>query len=353
MQPTYQSSDLFHEKRLRKIINETLRNSERSRFANVTWYLKAVGFITLYVLAAIDYNLSETTTTFLISAIIAGLTTVAIGISIGHDAAHNAISKRPVLNRIFLFSFNFVGANGEIWHERHTNGHHPYANIPNFDTDIEQSKLVRLESSSMHHWWHKFQVFYLPLLLCFYTLNWFFHRDIVDLKESLKTSSSKISSLKLVSVFVLTKMLHLSWFIGLPLLLFDKDWKVILCGYLLLHLSASIMVSVVLLAAHVGEDQLFPVPDEHGKIGHSYFMHQLLTSADFATSNPFFNWFFGGFNHHVAHHLFPEINHIHYPTLTPVIREYLKENGLPYLEHRSWNKSILSHYKLLIREGDL
>jgi linoleoyl-CoA desaturase len=42
------------------------------------------------------------------------------------------------------------------------------------------------------------------------------------------------------------------------------------------------------------------------------------------------NWFCGGLNTHVVHHLFPSVNHIHYYNLTRIIKETASEYDFPY-----------------------
>lgn len=349
----YASSNQFHERNLSQLVNEHFKRTYASKYANSAWWIKNSFFITAYFSAFFLFFVLENQWFLMLDALVIGVLTVVIGISIGHDAAHGAISEKKWINRFGLLAFHLVGANSTIWCDRHNNGHHPYVNIPGHDTDIEQTQLVRFSSATNHQWFHKFQVFYLPFLLCFYTLNWFFHRDVKDVISLLKQNQSFKGSLIVLIGFLLTKGWHIGLLLLLPSYLHQVSWKEWLPYFLFIHLSASLFVSVVLLAAHIGDEQEFPIPDENGYINTSFLEHQLKTTADFGTSNPIFNLLFGGFNHHVAHHLFPNINHVHYPKLTPIIKQYLLENGLPYMEHRTWSLSMKSHYLLLLREGDL
>ena len=61
------------------------------------------------------------------------------------------------------------------------------------------------------------------------------------------------------------------------------------------------------------------------------------------------HYIFGGFNTHIAHHLFPNISHIHYPALTRIIRDTLNEHGLPVYQSYSFFKGIGSHLAHLNR----
>ncbi|MFN6048573.1 MAG: fatty acid desaturase, partial [Bacteroidota bacterium] len=60
------------------------------------------------------------------------------------------------------------------------------------------------------------------------------------------------------------------------------------------------------------------------------------------------HFIFGGFNTHIAHHVFPDVCHIHYPAITKIIHETLVENNVGH-----WYKSftfidgVKSHIKHL------
>ena len=70
-----------------------------------------------------------------------------------------------------------------------------------------------------------------------------------------------------------------------------------------------------------------------------------------AKKNPLLNLLFGGFNHHVTHHLFPSICHIHYPKLTPIIAQTCQEFGLDYRHESSFLNAYFAHYRLLKNNG--
>ena len=64
------------------------------------------------------------------------------------------------------------------------------------------------------------------------------------------------------------------------------------------------------------------------------------------------NFIFGGFNLHIAHHVFPEINHTHYPALTQIIKEVLAENNLDWYKSFTFFQGVRSHIKHLKRVTD-
>ena len=104
---------------------------------------------------------------------------------------------------------------------------------------------------------------------------------------------------------------------------------------------------MVLLSTHVGEDAYFPEPDSNGEMPHSWSHHHLKTAGDFSTNSFIITHLFGGFNHHVIHHLFQHICHIHYPALTKILIDVSKRHGLKYRSKKYLTTAVLSHFKLL------
>lgn len=73
---------------------------------------------------------------------------------------------------------------------------------------------------------------------------------------------------------------------------------------------------------------------------------QLKTTVDSSPESVALSWITGGLNTHLAHHLFPHICHIHYRSITRVIKRELEHQGLPYYGVPAW-KLLVSHLMLL------
>ena len=76
-------------------------------------------------------------------------------------------------------------------------------------------------------------------------------------------------------------------------------------------------------------------------------MHQLLTTANFAAGNKFITWMTGGLNYQIEHHLFPNICHIHYPKLAPIVKATAEEFKIPYHNKASFREALRSHARML------
>jgi linoleoyl-CoA desaturase len=72
--------------------------------------------------------------------------------------------------------------------------------------------------------------------------------------------------------------------------------------------------------------------------------------VDYCPTSRLANLLLGGFNCHAAHHLFPEVCHVHYVAISKIIKETCGELCLPYHE-LPYPALIRSHYRFLKRMG--
>ena len=84
-----------------------------------------------------------------------------------------------------------------------------------------------------------------------------------------------------------------------------------------------------------------------GKMEDEWAVHQLKTTANFATRNRFLSWWIGGLNFQIEHHLFPKISHIHYSAISKIIRNACGEFGIPYIEYPKMRLAFVSHVQYL------
>ena len=119
-----------------------------------------------------------------------------------------------------------------------------------------------------------------------------------------------------------------------------------------MHYTAGLILSLVFQLAHIIEDAQMPLPDkETGTMKNTWAIHQLFTTVNFANKNVFINWFTGGLNHQIEHHIFPNISHIHYSDIAKIVKETAKEFNLPYIEYKDIGSALFSHFKYLRKMG--
>ncbi len=75
------------------------------------------------------------------------------------------------------------------------------------------------------------------------------------------------------------------------------------------------------------------------------------TTGNFAMKNRFINWYVGGLNFQIEHHLFPNICSIHYTAISPIVKETAEEYGVPYNYYETFGEAIASHYRQLKKWG--
>ncbi len=277
---------------------------------------------------------------------IIGIIAVPLVLNIGHDAAHGVFSTNKKINNIAGMIFYVLGTSGYFWALRHNYSHHKFSNIKDWDMDIEQSKIIRLSPYQEIKKHHKYQHLYMPIAFSLYSLVWFFYRDFKDIftyKFGLKEVTKHPS--KEIIILIIAKIMHIVLFILLPYYL-SGSWFLAIVGFFIFHISTSVVTTFALISTHVGEDQKI-VLSENFKLPYTWSEHQLQTTADFSTNKKRMFHFFGGFNHHVAHHFFPNIPHIYYPIITPIIKKYAEQNNIEYNVYPSLYHSAISHFKRL------
>lgn len=306
--------------------------------------LKAL-FVGTYVLL---FYVQQSYLIFLIFSIL-GILGIILAINVGHDAIHGVSHSNKWINSYFKFQLDLIGANSYTWKKRHQFGHHTFPNTLGKDPDITQTDIVKILPEAVHKSYHKFQYIYVPFLYSLYTINWIYIRDFTDFfgKDSFLKKIPPKEYIKLIAC----KGLYITLFLGIPILFSSLTITQVLLGHLMLHISASYFLTIALVPSHVSEHSVFVTPNSDGKMPYSWSHHQLITTTDFATNSRFTTWLFGGFNHHVAHHLFPKVSHMHYPNITPIIKQLAKKHDLPYRHESNIFQAYVSHFNLLKNNG--
>ena len=220
----------------------------------------------------------------------------------------------------------------------------------NMDSDIQQTNVVKIFPSDKHQSFHFIQYIYMPFLYMIYIFRWVVYRDFKDIfSPNIGGYDNSKYPIKEIIKMLLFKFIYLFSFIVLPWLILELPFYYFLLLFLLLTVFASLCITMVLLSTHVGEDANFPEPNNNGEMPHSWSHHHLITAGDFSTNSFVITHLFGGFNHHVIHHLFQNICHIHYPELTKILIRISKKHGLKYRFKKYLTAAVLSHFKLLYK----
>jgi linoleoyl-CoA desaturase len=284
---------------------------------------------------------------FVLCFILYGFASLLFAFNFSHDLSHNTIFKSKKLNNLcFIFIYAIVGAHAEAWKQRHINSHHYAPNVEDYDSDLKISKLIRVIPNSEYLWYHRFQHMYAPLAYTTYSLFWVFIKDFVILFSKDEYTAKK--GLKYHLSFWAQKLFYLTFILVLPLLFSGQLWYIVLTGFLLMHLTQSLFLLFTFFMTHHVEETEYPTTDEKGYINTTWLMNQIKSSNDMHPFSETANFILGGFNNHIAHHLFPHFHHIHYPKLNRILYGILLENNIKPNQTTYWG-GLISHLKLLKR----
>ena len=285
-------------------------------------------------------------------AISIGLATAAIGFNVQHDASHGAYSSRRWVNKLMALTLDLVGASSFVWARKHNTFHHTYTNIDGWDDDIDVGTLGRLSPQQKRYKLHRVQHLYLWVLYAFLPMKWQWFDDYNQIaKRKIGVHQIKRPRGWDLTLFVLGKAIFYFYALALPMLLGHSFW-VVLLFYSVACFAQGVAISVVFQMAHVVEEARFPEPDpKTGQMAHSWAVHQVLTTVDFARHSRLLSWYVGGLNFQVEHHLFPRISHVHYPKISRLVERACRRAGVPYRANESLGKAIGSHYRWLRKMG--
>jgi linoleoyl-CoA desaturase len=317
-----------------------------------TLLLLLAKFIVYFSLVCFFYSMiyfSKGLLLFFTAYILYGLSAVLFGFNYAHDFSHNTVFKSRRLNNLgFIILYTLVGAHAESWKYRHIHSHHYAPNVKDYDTDLQITHLIRVEPGSEYHWFHRFQHLYASVIYMSYSLYWVFIKDFV-IYFSDKSNPSGNSIVYHLS-FWMQKIFYTGYLLVLPILFSGFDWYYVVAAFLAMHLIQSQFLLFTFFITHHVEKTAYYAADEDGYIPASWFINQVKSSNDFYPFSQPANFIFGGFNNHVAHHLFPHIHHVHYPQLNKVLYRVLRQNGIEPNE-TGFFSGILSHLKHLRNLG--
>ena len=318
--------------------------------------VKTIALVLLY-LAPYFLIVTQTVTNpwlVLVLWVMMGLGMAGVGFNVMHDANHGSYSRHAWVNWLLGRFLNLLGGNALNWKIQHNMLHHSYTNIEGLDEDIAPGAILRFSPHQPWYRHHRFQHIYGWFLYSFLTILWMTDKEFKQAIHWKKTGYIEAQGRTfqgMILELVLTKLGYFALFLVIPLLFSASPWWLTLIFFLIMHLLAGFISSIVFQPAHVITDTVFPLPDEKGNIENTWAIHQLATTCDFAPKNRLLSWYIGGLNFQIEHHLFPNVCHIHYAALSGIVRATAREFGVPYHVKPSFRAALLEHGRLLKRFG--
>ncbi|MFI1970892.1 acyl-CoA desaturase [Streptomyces cinnamoneus] len=239
---------------------------------------------------------------------------------IGHDSGHSQIAVTRRANRLLglVHADLLLGMSYGWWNDKH-NRHHANPNHVDKDPDVGVGALVWTQRQAaaragFTRWLTRHQAaLFFPLLLL----------EGVNLKVSslLDLKRREAGERRLEATLLL---LHAAGYATL-LLSSMSPGKALAFG-LLHHALFGLHLGMVFAPNHKGME----MPDPDGeRWGH--LRRQVLTSRN-VRGGPVTDWFMGGLNYQIEHHLFPSMPRPHLRLARPLVRAHCRTSGLTYAE---------------------
>ena len=332
-------------KSIYKQVNEELFINLKS-FKALLWLKFAVYFTLTIAFYSLLYRTNNPA--FFVGCFICyGFATVLFAFNFSHDFSHNTVFKSKRWNNWgFTIIYTIVGAHAEAWKQRHIHSHHYAPNVAEYDSDLQITKLIRVIPGSEYLWFHRYQHLYAPVAYTTYSLVWVFIKDFVILFS--RDDFNKTKGFRHHLSFWVQKLAYLTLTLILPICFAQQSWYIVLLGFITMHLFQSLFLLFTFFMTHHVETTAYPTTDESGTINTSWLMNQVSSANDMHPFSKTANFILGGFNNHIAHHLFPHIHHIYYPAMNKILYRLLLQEGVRPNQTTYWG-GIVSHLRLLKR----
>ena len=282
---------------------------------------------------------------FILTFTLYGFLTLVFAFNFAHDLSHDSIFKSKNLNNFcYTLFYTMVGAHAEAWKVRHVQSHHYCPNVDGQDADMKITKWIRVIPSQKYYWFHKYQHYYASFLYMTYSLFWIVKKDFVNYFWEDEYKIQK--NIRYHLIFWIQKIIYVILILVIPLIYCKVSWHTIIISFFIMHAVQSIFLLYTFFMTHHVKGSAYPTTNEDGKISTSWVMNQIKSSNDMHPFSKTANFIMGGFNNHVAHHLFPNIHHLHYVSLNKILYPFLLSRGIVPNQTTYWG-GIKGHLQLL------
>ena len=286
---------------------------------------------------------------YLAASVSLAFAAAALAFNVFHDANHGSFCGDRRLNLLIArLCCASLGVGRHFWLRKHNVLHHSYPNVFEWDDDIETRGHLRLCPEQAWRPEYRRQYLYFPLLYGLNSIEWIFIKDFAQYFRSRINpyqDSPPLTAVEQVE-FWLSKAAYGIAFVVAPLCL--QPLIVVAAGFVVFHVVMGLLLALFTQLAHINDAVAFPALGRAPRAD-DWAAHQLRTTANFATRNRVVNWFAGGLNFQIEHHLFPHAPHTLYPAISVSVREIARQFGHVYVEYPTLRQAIVAHVRLLHR----
>jgi len=276
-----------------------------------------------------------------IFAMLAGSSYISIGFNVMHDASHFGVSIHSNRNELLSRLWNSFGLwNANIWFYHHVLNHHSFTGEEKLDPDLYHLQPFANKNSGKIC---KKQILhnnsnYITIILLGIP-GQYIGQVIVYLMSMYK---SKIFRIKIpdknmyeaLDIFLICSKLACLYKGG-----------ILPTTFYLISLNFWYYINIIF------DHDTYETAIENHYEGNDWLKLQVCNSGNFLNNNIIWTRLFGAINYQIEHHLFPNMSNVHYPTIAPIVRQYCKENNIPYVNHPTIWGAYQSYLKMLKKQN--
>jgi len=334
--------DFTEHNELVKIIKEYYPNRESIK-ADYFWYFKTLVLFSLFLITFYITMFSQQST--LIRSIVgfcSGALWVMVGFNEMHDGSHYGISKYPQVNQFLEKCWNSFGLwNSVIWSLHHVYAHHSYTGHDKLDPDIRHYRPFAVKfigQSSVLYFFRKVQHFTITFIATILP-GMYYGQMIAYINGAIKGKMMGTPLPK--NVFT-----HTQWFeIFLSILSLYCLWQGLFLPTMMYSMAQNIFYHFNIAPDHDTYEN--NVDNKVEGRTNNWLRMQILNSGNFYAQNSLWTNLFGGINLQIEHHIFPNMSHVHYSTIQPIIEAYSKKKGYSYVNHPNLWSAYKSFLKMM------
>ncbi len=267
-----------------------------------------------------------------------------VGLNIQHDANHGSISRNPLVNRVLGLTQNWIGGSALDWIHQHVVQHHISPNDVNHDPDIAGNSFLRFNPLRPRESQHLLQHIYVFVLLCFFGMTYIIDSMVHIVKGFHYSHMSALVKSNRYFEAATILFFGVRWIV-MPLYYYPSVYTILnilplfmVGGY---YLAFFFIISHNFDGVHFLEKDAIAVPTAET----SFLRRQVVTAGNVCGAK--LAWLNGGLNYQIEHHCFPRISHAHYATIAPIVRDFCKKKGIPYVHFDTISENVASCVKHL------
>jgi fatty acid desaturase len=249
---------------------------------------------------------------------------------LGHDFGHRQIFGDARKNAIGSLIFTlFLGISGELWVRTH-NRHHANPNNTDLDPDIDIPVIAFTREEACRkrgiaRFIVKYQAYFFFPITCLLAISQRSRSIQFVLRKRGKRTAAE----------ALCMAIHFVLYLGLPLY-FLGLWPAVL--FVVVHQGLhGLYTASVVSANHKG----MPVLDKDSRL--NFLRRQMLTTRN-VKAHPLTDFWYGGLNYQIEHHLFPRIPRNKLGEAQTIIKAFCRAHAIPYYE-----TGLLQSYREIVR----